>query len=232
MLAEPISRLRHARASRVAGLYAVTPDLDETAVLVAKVVAALDGGAAAVQYRNKSIAAGARRRQAQAIARAHAVRGGLFIVNDDPGLAADVDADGVHLGEGDPGITAARERVGPDRLIGVSCYDDFDRARVAVEEGADYVAFGSFFPSAIKPQARRTGVQLLGRARELGVPVVAIGGITAGNASALIDAGASAVAVISDVFAHDDPAAVTRAASAIAALFARSTTPRRTGSAR
>jgi thiamine-phosphate pyrophosphorylase len=221
MSAEPISGLRQARAKRLAGLYAVTPDLDDTQLLVAKVAAALDGGAAAVQYRNKSIAAGPARSQAQALARVHAVRGGLFIVNDDPELAAAVDADGVHLGADDAEIAAARERVGPDRLIGVSCYDDFDRARVAVDEGADYVAFGSFFPSTVKPGARRPDLDLLGRARELHVPVVAIGGITAENAAALIGAGARAVAVISDVFAHDDLAAVTRASAAIAALFSR-----------
>lgn len=218
MLAEPISNTRSARAARVAGLYAVTPDIDDTPALVAKVVAALDGGAALVQYRNKALAQHARLRQAQALA--HAVRGAMFIVNDDPQLAVAVGADGVHLGDDDGGIAAARSRIGPDRLIGVSCYGDFDRARDAVAQGADYVAFGSFFASSVKPHARRADIRLLERARELGVPVVAIGGITARNAPALIDAGARAIAVISDVFAHGDAAAVTRAAAAIAALFA------------
>ena len=221
MLAEPISEVRNARASRVAGLYAVTPDIDDTASLVAKVAAALDGGVAVVQYRNKTLAPDASRHQAVALARLHAVRGGLFIVNDDPQLAVDVDADGVHLGEDDAGIAGARARIGPDRLIGVSCYGDFERARDAVRQGVDYVAFGSFFASPVKPHARHADIALLARARALGVPVVAIGGITADNAAQLIDAGADAVAVISDIFAHDDLAAVTHAASAIAALFAR-----------
>lgn len=213
--------MRRARALRVAGLYAITPDLDDTATLVAKVVAALRGGAAVVQYRNKSASVSTRREQARSLARALAVHGGMLVVNDDPDLAVEVDADGVHVGDEDAPLAATRERIGPDRLVGVSCYNDWQRARRAVDEGADYIAFGSFFASATKPQARRAEIELLMRARSLGVPVVAIGGITAANAPALIDAGASAVAVIGDVFAHDDLAQVTRSAAALDALFAR-----------
>jgi thiamine-phosphate pyrophosphorylase len=218
--------LRRARARRLAGLYALTPGLDDTALLLAKVTAALAGGAAAVQYRHKAADAALRRMQASALARVHAARGALFLVNDDPLLAAAVGADGVHLGEDDPSIGAARELLGPDRLVGVSCYDDFERARAAVAAGADYVAFGSFFPSATKPAARCADVALLARARELDVPVVAIGGIDAGNARTLVDAGADALAVISDVFGHDDPADIMRAASAIASCFAPRSSPR------
>ena len=119
-----------------------------------------------------------KRAQAFALARVHALRGGLLIVNDDAALAAEVGADGVHVGEDDASIIAARELVGPDRLVGVSCYDDLERARAAVAAGADYVAFGSFFPSTVKPDARRAELELLGAARALDVPVVAIGGIT------------------------------------------------------
>src|SRR5262249_17586188 len=158
--------------------------------------AALEGGAAVVQYRHKRALDSLRRTQAAALARVHAARGALYIVNDDPALAAAVGADGVHLGEDDASIAAARELVGPDGLVGVSCYGDFERARRAVALGADYVAFGSFFPSSTKPAARRADVALLRRGRELGVPVVAIGGIDASNARDLIDAGADAVAVI------------------------------------
>ena len=219
MLAERISNERGARVARVAGLYAVTPDDSDTAMLLMKVVAAIAGGAAIVQYRNKAADGSVRRRQAEALARAAAVRRALFIVNDDPELACAVGADGVHIGEDDANLAAARARIGPDRLVGVSCYDDFDRARAAVDAGADYVAFGSFFPSPIKPEARRASAALLTRAHELGVPVVAIGGITAANAPALVDAGASAVAVISDVFGHADPVDVTRAARALAGCF-------------
>ena len=211
--------LRRARAQRLCGLYALTPDLDDTALLVAKVTAALEGGASAVQYRNKSASDAMRRTQAFALARLHAARGAIYVVNDDPALAAAVDADGVHLGADDVSIVAAREWLGPDRLIGVSCYDDLARAREAVAQGADYVAFGSFFASPTKPAARRADVALLPAARELGVLVVAIGGIDADNAPTLIDAGADAVAVSHDVFAHDDAHAIRGAAAAIAACF-------------
>jgi len=219
MRAGHTSSERGARVSRVAGLYAVTPGEADTERLLAKVVAAVGGGAAIVQYRDKTLASGLRRRQARLLAGAPVVRRALFIVNDDPDLARDVDADGVHLGEDDAPIAAARARIGPDRLVGVSCYDDFDRARAAVDAGADYVAFGSFFASSIKPGARRASLALLTRARALRVPVVAIGGISGANAATLVDAGANAVAVISDVFAHDDPADVTRAAVAVADCF-------------
>jgi thiamine-phosphate pyrophosphorylase len=214
------SALRRARARRLCGLYALTPDLDDTALLVAKVTAALEGGACAVQYRHKSAADPLRRAQAHALARLHAARGAIYVVNDDPALAAAGGADGVHLGADDASIAAARELIGEDRLIGVSCYDDLARAREAVTQGADYVAFGSFFPSSTKPDACRADVALLDAARLLGVPVVAIGGIDAANAPTLIDAGADAVAVISDVFAHDDLHAIRAAAAAIAACFA------------
>ena len=215
------SALRRARALRVAGLYAITPDEDDADALAAKVAAAIDGGASVVQYRNKRAPRPLRRSQAQALARVHAARGGLFIVNDDPDLAVEVDADGVHIGADDPPIEATRARIGPDRLIGVSCYDDPARARAAVDAGADYVAFGSFFASPTKPQARQANVDLLRRARALGVPVVAIGGITVANAPALIGAGASAVAVITEVFAREGTDEVRRAAAAFAALFDR-----------
>lgn len=208
--------VRRARARRLAGLYAVTPDLADTDDLVARVVAALAGGACAIQYRNKSADRDLKRVQASALARVHATRDGLYIVNDDVELAADVGADGVHIGEDDGGIAAVRALLGPDRIVGVSCYNEFARAEAAVAAGADYVAFGSFFASTVKPAARRADVALLGRARSLGVPVVAIGGITVENARELFAAGADAVAVISDVFGARD---VEAAARAVASAF-------------
>lgn len=211
---------RRARAARIAGLYAITPDMADTALLARKVAAALDGGATVIQYRNKSAGAAQRAEQARTLARLCAMRKVLFIVNDDADVAAGVDADGVHLGADDPAIDVARQHAGPDRLIGVSCYGSLDRARAACAAGADYVAFGGFFTSTTKPAAVRADLELLQRARMLGIPVVAIGGITSSNASALIDAGATAVAVVADVFAHDDPAAITRAAAGIVARFA------------
>ncbi len=217
-----------ARTAGIAGLYAVTPDIADTGLLVRKVDAAIRGGATVVQYRNKRADAALRLAQASALARLPAMRDAWLIVNDDAAVAAAVGADGVHLGEGDAAIDAARALVGRDRVIGISCYDDVTRARVAVAAGADYVAFGSFFASTTKPAARRADRALLASARALGVPVVAIGGITAANARALFEAGADAVAVIAVVFGHDSDEAIVRAAAAIVAenpAPALSTTP-------
>jgi thiamine-phosphate pyrophosphorylase len=207
------------RIDRLRGLYAVTPDGVETARLCAMVGAAIDGGATAVQYRDKMATEALRRERAAALARLCRRRGALFIVNDDATLAGEVDADGVHIGEDDGAIADARLPLPSGRIVGVSCYDDLDRARLLAREGADYIAFGSFFASTVKPAARRADVSLVRAAKSLGVPVVAIGGITSENAPALVDAGVDAVAVISDVFAHDDLADVTRAAARIAACF-------------
>ena len=207
---------RRAGARRIRGLYAVTPDLADTTDLVARVEAAIAGGATAIQYRNKIADAAARRIQAVALGRAVKARGALFVVNDDAALAAAVGADGVHVGEDDGGVAAARRALGPDAIVGVSCYNDFALAEAAVAAGADYVAFGSFFPSGVKPNARRASLSLLHRGASLGVPVVAIGGITADNARVLVDAGADAVAVISAVFGAPDVPGVLRAARALA----------------
>lgn len=220
------------RTAGIAGLYAVTPDIADTGLLVRKVNAAIRGGATVVQYRNKHADAALRLAQASALARLPAMRDAWLIVNDDAAVAAAVGADGVHLGEDDAAIDAARAIVGSDRVIGISCYDDFTRARVAVADGADYIAFGSFFASTTKPAARRADLALLARARSLGVPVVAIGGITVANARTLFEAGADAVAVIADVFGHDSDEAIVRAAAAVVAENpALSTTPaKNTGS--
>ncbi len=167
------------RIDRLRGLYAVTPDENDTARLCAMVGAAIDGGATAVQYRNKSADAALRAEQAQALANVCRQRGALFIVNDDPPLAREVDADGVHVGEDDAAVAQARSCVKEGRIVGVSCYDDLASAQAAARAGADYVAFGSFFPSRVKPDARRADLSLVAAAKSLGVPVVGIGGITA-----------------------------------------------------
>jgi thiamine-phosphate pyrophosphorylase len=204
------------RIDRLRGLYAVTPDEADTARLRDMVAAAIAGGATAIQYRNKSAPAALRREQASALAPLCRKRGALLIVNDDAPLARDVDADGVHVGEDDVALADARAHAG---IVGVSCYDDLTRARALAAAGADYVAFGSFFPSRVKPGARRADVSLIPRAKSLGVPVVAIGGITADNAKTLVDAGVDAVAVISFVFAHESLEDIQRAAARIAACF-------------
>jgi len=214
--------MKQGTMARVTGLYAVTPDIAETSLLLDKVAAAIAGGACAVQYRNKSASPELQHEQALALAllcRGHVT----FIVNDDARLAAAVGADGVHVGEEDGVLAQVRSALGPDRIVGVSCYNDFARAQAFAAQGADYLAFGSFYPSSVKPQARRAEPTLLTRSRGLGLPLVAIGGITASNAGALVVAGADAVAVISDLFAHDDLADITRAAAAIAAAFKTST---------
>ena len=203
----------------LSGLYAITPDIVDNAVLVAKVEAAIAGGARVVQYRNKLAPLSLQREQAALLSRVCVDRGALFIVNDDAALAREVDAAGVHLGEDDGDVGRARAIGGDAMLIGASCYNDGARAERLVADGADYIAFGSFYPSLTKPGARRADPAVLRHARALGVPIVAIGGITAANGRALVAAGADALAVISDVFDYDDPADVTRAAAAIVACF-------------
>lgn len=193
------------------GLYAVTADRDDTAQLLREVEAVLGAGAAWLQYRNKNASAQLRTQQARALQALCARHGVPLIINDDWPLALAIGADGAHLGEDDGELRAARAALGPTALVGASCYDDPQRARQAVREGASYVAFGAFHPSPSKPAARRAPLQLLHEAAALRVPRVAIGGITTDNARALIDAGADLVAVISGVFAAPDPAAATRA---------------------
>lgn len=195
---------RATRAARLRGLYAITPDLSDPALLRERVDAAITGGAQAVQYRNKTATREQRRVQAGTLAELCRSRDVLFIVNDDVEHAAEVGADGVHLGEDDGDPNVARLILGPGPVIGVSCYDSLARARAMADAGADYVAFGSLYPSSVKPDARRASLELIGRARSLGVRIVGIGGIDAGNAGAVIEAGADAVAVISAVFEADD----------------------------
>ena len=201
----------------LAGLYAVTPDTADTRQLVGRVRAALAGGASAIQYRNKTAAPALRLEQARALREACAAAGAAFIVNDDVDLASSVGADGVHLGRDDGTVDVARRRLGAQATIGVSCYDSLARAEAAVDAGADYIAFGSFFVSAVKPDAVRASTTLLSAAKQRWkIPVVAIGGITAANAPPLIASGADAVAVISAVFDAPD---VEAAARAFAGLF-------------
>jgi thiamine-phosphate pyrophosphorylase len=188
-------------SKQVSGLYAVTPELTDTMALTDKVDAALRGGARVIQYRSKSIEDSLRLSQAREIARLCRNGNAVFIVNDSLELAREVDADGVHLGKDDCDVAAARAALGPGKLIGVSCYNEIARARAAQSQGADYVAFGSFFSSATKPLALRAGKEFLRiAASEIALPIVAIGGINEDNAGGLIAAGADAVAVVSALF--------------------------------
>ncbi len=195
----------------IAGLYAVTPAIVDTKAMIALVVAALEGGASAIQYRNKIATSEKRLQQALALRALCKARRATLIINDDVDLARAVAADGVHLGRDDAGVPSARARLGDSAIIGASCYDSQQLADAAVAAGANYIAFGSFFPSITKPGTVPAGVSLLHSAKERWkVPVVAIGGITPANAGALIDAGADAVAVISALFGAPDVAAAAR----------------------
>ncbi|MFL6588464.1 MAG: thiamine phosphate synthase [Luteimonas sp.] len=200
----------NASPSAPRGLYLLTPDEPETAQLLAQVAAVLPH-ATWLQYRNKRADAVLRRAQVQALLPLCRATGVPLIVNDDWRLAADLGADGAHLGEDDGALIDARAALGEDAILGASCYDDITRARRAVDAGASYVAFGAFFPSPTKPEARVAHKSLLRDAETLGVPRVAIGGITPENARQLAAAGADLVAIISGVFAARHPAAAAHA---------------------
>jgi thiamine-phosphate pyrophosphorylase len=202
------------------GLYALTdPELLPEHALAERVAQAIEGGARMVQFRDKTADAAARHRRARKVVDTCRVHGALCIINDDPALAVELDADGVHLGRDDMSTARARAIVGPDRLVGVSCYNRLELARAGIAAGADYVAFGSVWPSATKPEATRASLHLLGEAAgELAVPVVAIGGITRHNAAATVAAGAHCVAVVRDLFGDPDPR---RAAQVLSAACER-----------
>lgn len=195
-------------STRVRRLYAVTPEEPDTGVLARKVREALLGGACMVQYRNKSGTSALRREQGAALLALCRAAGAPLIVNDDLELALAIGADGLHLGREDISIGAARETLGDTMLLGASCYDRLELALAARDAGADYVAFGSAFPSTTKPGAPRASPALYREAKSrLNSPIVAIGGITLENAQTLIAAGVDAVAVISALFDAPDIAA-------------------------
>lgn len=200
------------------GLYAIT---DSTLLspenLVEAVALAIQGGAQVIQYRNKGNDAGLRQWEANDLNNLCRPLGVPLIINDDVALAAQVMAAGVHLGKEDVDIAAARAQLGPRAIIGISCYNDIERAVEAEKAGADYVAFGSFFPSQIKPDAIKAEITLLQEAKQkLSIPIVAIGGITPDNGHQLIEAGADMLAVISEVFGQTD---IKTAAERLATLF-------------
>ena len=196
---------------KLRGLYAITPDLADTGMLLRSVAQALEGGIAMLQYRRKGKQ---HIDEARTLARMCRDRAVPFIVNDDVALALNCGADGVHLGRDDGELAAARVKLDGKlggKLLGASCYDSLSAARAAVAAGADYVAFGSVFPSPTKPAAVRAPRRLFGEARLLGVPLVAIGGVTLQNAAQLLAAGADCLAVISDLFEAPDIAERARA---------------------
>jgi len=190
------------------GLYAITPDQADGAKLLADVEAALQGGCRLLQYRDKlspMTEQVARARALRDLTRRYAAR---LIINDDLALCRLVDADGLHCGRDDGPLGQARAILGPDKILGASCYADIDLANAAVEAGANYVAFGAVYPSSVKPTAPRATVDLFFAAKSAStVTTCAIGGITLANAAPLITAGADLLAVITDLFAAPDIAA-------------------------
>ena len=200
------------------GIYALTAETADTGRLLAQVEAALAGGVAAVQYRDKSGDVARRHEQASELTALCHRFGVPLIVNDDLRLADLCDADGVHLGRDDASLREARIILGKEKIIGASCYQSLELARSAQAAGADYVAFGSFFASPTKPAAGRADAALLHDATQaIHLPIVAIGGITLTNASALLDAGADSLAVLSALF---DAADIRAAAHDLNQLFA------------
>lgn len=187
----------------VSGLYAITQtDHKDVATVVREVAAAIRGGAVLVQYRDKhptdALSLGKALRH---LCHDHEVP---LIINDDVDLTAALAADGVHLGKDDTAIERARRLLGPDALIGVSCYDSLDRALEAERQGANYVAFGRFYASGTKPLATPARLETLRQARvRLSIPIVAIGGILPENGRSLLEAGAGLLAVVGGIFDHD-----------------------------
>lgn len=205
------SLLRHRPHGK--GLYAITDGPRDD--LFAAVEAALAGGARMLQYRDKTTDTERRRAEADELSRLCAQHGVPFIVNDDVALAHETGG-GVHLGREDVSIAEARAVLGPDAIIGVSCYGSLERAQQLAAEGADYLAFGAMYPSTTKPYAAVAPHDVLTQVGRLGLPVVAIGGITPDNGRAVIDAGADYIAVVSAVFAAPD---IQTAARRFADLF-------------
>ncbi|MGB7931171.1 MAG: thiamine phosphate synthase [Gammaproteobacteria bacterium] len=200
------------------GLYAITESrLTPPGTTIEQVSLAIDGGAVVIQYREKHLPRKERGREARALATLCCERDIPLIINDDIELAAACGAAGVHLGQDDAPVSRARRRLGQRAIIGVSCYNQMERARTAAGTDASYVAFGRFFPSNTKPGAVQALPALLSQARrEIKLPIVAIGGITPENGAELVHAGANLLAVIHGLFGQSD---IRAAAQAYTALF-------------
>ena len=199
------------------GLYAITQTENKSAdTVINEVEAAIKGGAAVVQYRDKHpLDAPFLARELVKVCHRHSVP---LLINDDIELAALVNADGVHIGKEDGAVAQARKRLGNAAIIGVSCYDSVERAIAAQSQGATYAAFGRFFPSSSKPLAAPAHIETLRQAKlKLTIPLVAIGGILPENGAQLVAAGADLLAVIGGIFEHRPE----QSARAYQALFSR-----------
>jgi thiamine-phosphate pyrophosphorylase len=188
------------------GLYLITPDYADTAQFLDSVLPWLGNDIAMLQYRNKLAANDQRHTQAQTLLTRCRELGIPLIINDDVVLAETLNANGVHLGEHDGDIAAARLRLGKHAIIGASCYNSLAKAETAAMAGADYLAFGAMFSSSTKPNARHAQLDIFSQARHLKMPMVAIGGISSDNAKRVLSAGADLIAVINAVFTAENPA--------------------------
>jgi thiamine-phosphate pyrophosphorylase len=194
------------------GLYLVTPNWDDTDKLLMVTRQALQGGAALVQYRHKDASPVLRREQAAALLRLCRGHGSPLVINDHLDLCTAIDADGLHVGGTDASVAAVRAALGPSKIVGASCYGDFELARAAQADGASYVAFGGFYPSLVKKYEVSTPPGIVARAKAaLSVPIVVIGGMTAANSRPLVELGADMVAAISSVYLADAPQTAARA---------------------
>lgn len=201
----------------LSGLYAITPDYADGEKLLADVSSVLAGGCKIIQYRDKQSAPAERLQRARQLLQLCRISGASLLINDDLPLAALIDADGLHLGKDDGNLAAARAILGPDKILGASCYADYAAAKLASRSGADYVAFGAVFASPTKPNAPTATVDLFAMAKtDLLAAKCAIGGITLDNAPGLIAAGANLLAVITDLFCAAD---ITARAAAYQRLF-------------
>ncbi len=205
------------------GLYGVTPDWDDTARLLAAIAQAQAGGMVALQLRRKHASAAARLEQALRVRDLCARLSLVLIINDDWRLALSVAADGVHVGRDDADLVSVRAELGPTKIIGCSCYDQVPLAQRQMQAGADYVALGSMYPSAIKPAAVRASLAHVTAARALAQAypgprpaICAIGGLSPDNAGVVVEAGADSIAVISALFEAPD---IQAAAAGCVALF-------------
>ncbi|MBX3616582.1 MAG: thiamine phosphate synthase [Nitrosomonas sp.] len=208
---------------KISGLYAITPDLTNTGELLAKTQQVLIGGVQLVQYRSKSANVALLREQAGLMRQLCSEYRVPLIINDHIDLVIAVDADGVHVGREDAGVAAARKHLGENKIVGASCYNDLERAQRAEQDGADYVAFGAFFPSLTKTDAVSVPGHLTGQAKQkISIPIVGIGGIRLGNARQVITSGCAAIAVCADLFMSGD---ITARAKQFTQLFAEFSIP-------
>ena len=193
------------------GLYLVTPNWSDTGHLLAATEAGLRGGAALVQYRNKEADGALQLEQATALLALCRRHGRPLVINDHLELCMRLDADGVHLGGSDGSLAHARQVLGPDKIVGASCYGELALARAAKQAGASYAAFGGFYPSPVKKYDFVTAPAILEQARaELALPLVVIGGMTPENAVPLVARGADMVAAITAVYGEPAPEAAAR----------------------